>query len=69
MAALDPVLQARAAELREPGLQHVVQAFAGILLIQLDSQRGLRIHIVANGCNLFLAGRLSTMQTTMRQGF
>jgi hypothetical protein len=40
MAVLDPILQARPAELREPGLQDVVQAFTGILLIQLDSQLG-----------------------------
>jgi hypothetical protein len=37
-AALDPGLNARAANVRQALMQRVIQALAGILLIQLDSQ-------------------------------
>jgi hypothetical protein len=67
MAALDPTLHTGAADLGKALVHRVIQPFARILLIQLDSQAASSIHIVANGCNLFREGQFTGMQATMRQ--
>jgi hypothetical protein len=68
-AGFDPILHTRAADLGEALVDGVVQAFARILLIRLDSQASSSIHIVANGCNLLREGQFTQMQATMRHRF
>ena len=65
----DPILDTRAADLGEALVDRVIQAFARILLIRLDSQGASGIHIVANGCNLLREGQFTGVQATMRQTF
>ena len=67
MTVLDPTLHTGAADLRKALVDRMIQPFARILLIQLDSQAASGIHIVANGCNLLREGQFTGMQATMRQ--
>jgi hypothetical protein len=67
VALLDPTLHTGAADLWKALVHRVIQPFARILLIQLDSQAASSIHIVANGCNLLREGQFTGMQGTMRR--